>query len=784
MTCASCASVIELTLIDTMGIEKANVNFANETIFVKYNPELVSEQVIQINIKELGYQLIDPEHVGHHHEEALNKQKVKLAVSVVLTLPLLYITMGRMLGVPFPMVAESWVIIAQFVLALGLFGVSFTTLLKGAKNMLSLRPDMDSLIFVGTTTAFVYSATAGGIYLFSSMINTEAMPPELYFESAGLILTFILFGKLLESITKGKASEAIQKLMGIQPKTATVIRDLKPKTDSSGVAIIPIAEVKIGDVVMVKPGEKVPVDGVVLTGYSSVDESMLTGESLPVEKNQGDQVRAGTLNTTGTLTFRAEKVGKDTVLSQIVKTVEQALGTKPLIQALIDKIALYFVPTVIGIAIVTGGIWLLVGKPLEFAITVFVSVLIIACPCAMGLATPSAILVGTNKAAKKGILIKRARAIEVAHKVTTIVFDKTGTLTQSKPVVTDVVPIGKMRKDITDGTNGQVIAKAEVESDSAHDAFGDAKAKAETNKSFRQDSLNKVVNKTLDEAAIVSIAAALERSSEHPLAKAILEKAEELKVKSLTATQFKAIPGQGITGRVDGQNVALGTMRLIGTTSQELQAPIQPQIDSLESQGKTVVLLSVDGNLAGLIAIADTLKQDAKEAVAALQKAGKKVILLTGDRETVGQAIAAQVGIETTNVISEVLPTDKADVVKKLQAEGQVVAMVGDGINDAPALAQSDLGIALGSGTDVAIESGDLVLVGNKVSNVMYAIEISRLTLRKIKQGLFWAFFYNILALPIAAGALFPLTGWLLNPAIAGLAMAFSSVSVVLNALL
>ncbi len=535
---------------------------------------------------------------------------------------------------------------------------------------------------------------------------------------------FISLGKYLEALTKGKTSEAIKKLVGLQPKKATVMRGGKEVK-------ISISEMKIGDIVVIKPGEKIPVDGKVIAGYSAIDESMITGESIPIEKKKGDEVIGGTINKTGRLKFEATRIGKDTMLAQIIKVVEEAVASKAPIQLLVDKVSFYFVPTVMVIAIVAFGGWLLAGQTFVFALTVFVSVLIIACPCALGLATPTAVMMGTGLAAQNGILIKSNKALEGAQKVNVVIFDKTGTLTRGEPVVTDVIEA--------------------------------------PNSKFRT-------------TAILQIAGSLEKYSEHPLAQAVVQKAKEERVKLTSVQNFKAIPGKGVKAVFDKQKILLGTRRLMKDNKITVRRSTNQKLEKLEKQGKTVILMSVNKKLAGIIAVADTLKEYSKEAVKMLHKMGKRVALITGDNERVGKAIAKEVVID--QVLAEVLPKDKAAEIKRLQRKGNTVAMVGDGINDAPALAQADLGIALGSGTDVALETGEIVLIKDDLRDVIKAINLSKYTLSKIRQNLFWAFFYNSVGIPVAAGVLYPFTGWLLSPTFAAAAMAFSSVSVVSNSLL
>jgi len=573
---------------------------------------------------------------------------------------------------------------------------------------------MDTLILIGTATAYFYSLVNAALLFLGKEISMESF----YFEASIFILVFISLGKYLEAITKGKTSEAIKKLMGLQPKTAIVIRDEKE-------LVVAISEVVEGDIVLVKPGEKIPVDGIVVDGYSGVDEKAITGESIPVEKKKGDEVIGATINKTSVLKFKATRVGKNTMLSQIIKIVEDAMGSKAPIQLLADKVSFYFVPVVLVIALLSAVFWLLAGYSFAFALTIFVAVLIIACPCALGLATPTAVMMGTGLAAQKGILIKSSKALETAKNINMVVFDKTGTLTKGEPVVTDIAPI-------------------------------------------------------TDENMILQIAASVEKNSEHPLAEAIVKKAKEGNLALSKVEGFLAIPGKGVEASLDQKKILLGTRSLMKDNNISVDL-IEDKMITFEDQGKTAMILAIDKKVIGIIVVADVLKENSKEAVDILHKMGKQVAMITGDNRRVGLAIAKQVGID--RVLAEVLPQGKSDEIKKLQSEGKVVAMVGDGINDAPALAQANLGIALGSGTDVAMETGEIVLIKDDLRDVVSSIDLSRYTLKKIKIGLFWAFFYNIVGIPVAAGVLFPSTGWLLNPSIAAAAMAFSSVSVVLNAL-
>ncbi len=728
MDCASCAANIENTLKKEVGIKSANVNFALEKLYLEFDEVEISIARIKKIIEKLGYKTVEKtfsaesgEEMHNHHKEAkiheIIKLKKRFIFALIFSLPIIYMVMGEMLNLPLPEIFENYGIVIQFILTTAVIVSCFNIWISGSKNLLRLAPNMDSLIFIGTAVAYFYSLAVSVLIFLGVRIEAH-----LYYESAALILVFISLGKYLEAITKGKTSDAIKKLIGLQPKEATIIKDNEEIK-------IPISEVKVGDIILVKPGEKIPVDGIVIDGYSGVDEKAITGESIPVEKKKGDEVIGATINKTGVLKFRATRVGKDMMLSQIIKIVEEAMGSKAPIQLLADKVSFYFVPSVIGIAILVFIIWLLLGQSLVFALTVFVTVLIIACPCALGLATPTAVMMGTGLAAKNGILIKSGKALEIARNVNMVIFDKTGTLTKGEPSVTDIV---KIKNDIS-------------------------------------------------ENSILQIAASVEKNSEHPLAQAIVNKAKEEKINLLEVKNFQAIPGHGVLAELENKKIIFGTRKLM-VDNQIDPSPIEEKMITLENQGKTAMILAQDKNIIGIIAVADTLKDYSKEAVKLLHKMGKKVAIITGDNQRVGQAIAKQVGID--RVLAEVLPQEKSAEIKKLQGEDNIVAMVGDGINDAPALAQADLGIALGSGTDVAMETGEIVLIKDDLRDLITAIDLSKYTLNKIKQNLFWAFFYNIVGIPLAAGILYPFTGWLLNPAIAAAAMAFSSVSVIFNALL
>lgn len=726
MTCASCAKAVERAIKKLPGIREVSVNYATEKARVLYDPGSTRISEIKNAVSKAGYKPMEVEageQVDRERERREKERKtlwIKFLVAVIFTAPLLYISMGHMMGLPMPELimpemhplnfglVQLILVIPVMISGYRFYTVGFSRLFKG-------EPNMDSLIAVGTSAAFLY-----GIYAIVQIINGNTeYAQDLYFETAGVIIALIMLGKYLEAITKGKTSEAIKKLMGLSPKTATVIHDGKEM-------VIPIEEVEVGDIILVKPGEKIPVDGEVIEGRTSVDESMLTGESIPVEKYAGSKVVGASINKNGTIRFKATKVGKDTTLAQIIKLVEDAQGSKAPIAKLADIIAGYFVPVVIAIAVLAGVAWYISGESLIFSLTIFISVLVIACPCALGLATPTAIMVGTGKGAEYGVLIKGGEALETAHRIKTIVFDKTGTITEGKPKVTDIITAEGM-----------------------------------------------------DEAELLRLSASAERGSEHPLGEAIVNEAKDKKMDLLEVESFEAIPGQGIEVVIKGRKMLLGNKKLMD--SRNIEITLQKESDRLAGEGKTPMFVAIDNKLAGIIAVADVMKPSSKRAIEKLHEMGIEVAMITGDNRRTAEAIAKQAGID--RVLAEVLPQDKAKEVQKLQAEGKKVAMVGDGINDAPALAQADIGIAIGSGTDVAMESADIVLMRSDLMDVPAAIELSRRTIRNIKQNLFWAFGYNTAGIPIAAGVLHIFGGPLLSPMIAAAAMAFSSVSVLTNAL-
>ncbi len=733
MHCASCARIIEKSLQKVPGVSQANVNFAAEKASVVLDQSISPSQSLVDAVKKAGYSAqfadqVDTKQVEHHKHEALKHEFWYFLVSLILSLPMLYFMMGDFIpGLPGRSLWTPWIGLVSLILTTPIQFFIGARFYQGMWSALRMKTfNMDSLIAIGTSVAYFYSLVNLIFYFWQTNsligLNGEKIP-ELYFETAAFLITFVTLGKWLEAEAKAQTSSAIQKLMGLQPKTARVIH-------GDQIHDVPIDQVKVGDIIQVRPGEKVPIDGVITQGSSSVDESMITGESLPVEKNVGAKVVGGTINKLGSFEFKVTKVGTETVLSQIIRLVEEAQGSKAPIQDLADRISAWFVPAVIVIAVLTFVVWyFFLGSTLSFALMAFTAVIVIACPCALGLATPTALMVGTGKGAEHGILIKGGEPLEMACSIKIVVFDKTGTLTHGKPVVTEVLPVSSM---------------------SPHQ--------------------------------IVGVAASLERQSEHPLAEAIVNHSKESKRSGLlSTTDFKAIPGHGVTGKVDGQVYFVGNRQLMQNYAHHQTQLIEFQLQTLESQGKTVMILASEQQIEGLIAVADTVKETSKEAVDRLNRLGIKTYMITGDNERTAQAIAQQVGI--TQVLAQVLPEDKAAEIKKLQTAGVKVAMVGDGINDAPALAQADLGIAMGSGTDVAMESGGVVIVKNDLRDVVNAIDLSKTTMSKIKQNLFFALFYNVMGIPIAARVL-AFAGLVLKPELAGLAMALSSVSVVTNSLL
>ncbi len=725
MTCAACSRAVERVLNKLDGIEVVNVNLATEKALIKYDSGLLRISQIKQAIEKAGYKPLELEiEVSIDQEEKRRQKDIKtlwnkFIISAIFTIPLLYIAMGHMIGAPLPHILDGHnnalnFAMTQLFLTIPVIVAGYRFYTVGFKAIYRRSPNMDSLIAIGTSAAFIY-----GIYAIVEIINGNTnMVMELYFETAAVIISLILLGKYLEAVSKGKTSEAIKKLMGMQPKTALIFQEGKEM-------VIPIEEVEVGDIVIVKPGEKIPVDGVVVEGYTSIDESMLTGESIPVEKRSGDAVIGGSINKNGSIQFQTTKVGKDTALSQIIKLVEDAQGSKAPIAKMADIISGYFVPVVIAISIISSILWYLTGESTVFSLTIFISVLVIACPCALGLATPTAIMVGTGKGAEYGVLIKGGEALETAHKIKTVVFDKTGTITEGKPKVTDLI------------------------------------------------------TKKISEDELLILAASAEKGSEHPLGEAIVKAHQERDLQLKKVDDFMAIPGRGIEAKIEDYTLLLGNKKLM--LEKNIIIDLEEESNRLANEGKTPMYIAINEELVGIIAVADVVKENSKKTIKKLHDMGIEVAMITGDNQRTANAIAKQVGIDI--VLAEVLPEDKANEVKKLQEIGKKVAMVGDGVNDAPALAQADVGIAIGSGTDVAMESADIVLMRSDLLDVVTAIQLSKNTIRNIKQNLFWAFAYNTAGIPVAAGVLYLFGGPLLDPMFAAGAMALSSVSVVSNAL-
>jgi len=726
MTCASCVRRIENEVKKVAGVFSASVNLAAERVTVEYDSDVISLADIKKVIVKLGYQVFDGQRETSEDRERLEREKEMKRLTLDFILGAVLTTIVLIGSLPHMM--ESWGQWVPAVLTMPLTLLILTTpvqfisgwrFYRGAYAALSHgTSDMNVLVAMGTSSAWFYSAA---MTLFPAFLTGLGFPYQLYYDVATVITTLILLGRLLEAKAKGKTSEAIRRLMGMQAKTARVIRN-EQEVD------IPIEDVVIGDIVIVRPGEKVPVDGEIVSGRSALDESMLTGESIPVEKSVGDEVIGATINKTGTFKFRATKVGKDTMLAQIIRLVEEAQGSKAPIQKLVDVISAYFVPGVVIIAALSFVLWWAFGPEpsLIFGLTTFIAVLIIACPCALGLATPTAIMVGTGKGAENGILIKGAESLETAHKINTIVFDKTGTITFGEPSLTDLI-----------------------------------------------------VNDGFHEEEVLRLIASVESGSEHPLGEAIVKGAREKGLNLEEPEEFEAIPGHGILARVSKKIILIGNLRLMKSKNVEISDSMLASADALADEGKTPMFVAADGNIAGVVAVADTVKETSIKAIKELKKMGIEVIMLTGDNRRTADAVGRQVGID--RVLAEVLPEHKAQEVKKLQEEGKIVAMVGDGINDAPALAQADVGIAIGTGTDVAMEASDITLIRGDLRGVPTAIRLSKATMVMIWQNLFWAFAYNIVLIPVAAGLLWPLFGIILNPMLAAAAMAFSSLSVVLN---
>lgn len=729
MTCASCAMTVEMAVKDLETVEDVNVNLATERLSLIPKEGFDSQQVLDA-VTEAGYQAEEkgkdrPSEVNEEavaRAQALRRKKQELLILLLTTLPLLYISMGSMVGLPLPSFLDHMAhplvfVLSQLLLTLPAVWIGRGFYQRGFRNLIKKHPNMDSLIAVGTSAAFLYS-----LYSVSQVfLGHHPFVHQLYFESVAVIITLILLGKYMESSAKGRTSQAIQSLLELVPSQATVIRYGEAVT-------IDTEDIRVGDIIRIRPGERMPVDGLVTDGQTFVDESMMTGESVPIEKKVGDTITSATINQNGSIDYQATRVGSDTTLAQIVRLVEEAQGSKAPIAALADKISLYFVPIVLSLATLSAlGWYFLAGESLSFSLSIFIAVLVIACPCALGLATPTAIMVGTGKGAENGILIKSGQALEAAYQLDTIVLDKTGTITVGKPSLTDLLPLGDLN---------------------------------------RPDLLRLI--------------ASAEQHSEHPLAQAILEAAKEEGLDLLPVSHFEAMVGRGLSAQVEDKRLLIGNERLMKEKHIDSSA-FQEQLLELSQKGKTAMFVAIDGQLAGILAVADEMKSSSLLAVQELQSMGLEVIMLTGDREETAKAIAQKAGIQ--KVIAGVLPDGKATAIKDLQEAGRKLAMVGDGINDAPALVQADVGIAIGSGADVAIESADVVLMHSDLQDVVKAIKLSQATIRNIKENLFWAFAYNTLGIPIAMGLLHLFGGPLLNPMLAGLAMSLSSVSVVVNAL-
>lgn len=720
---AHCMGTVEAALKRVKGITSYEL-FVNERARIFFDPSITSREAIKKAIDGAGYTPVE-ETTADREKEARDREvrtlRLKVIAAAIFAIPLLYFAMGHHVGLPLPDMSDGAMALLQLLLTTPIIVIGYQFYTVGIRSAIRNRSaSMDTLVALGTGTAYLYSL-ASSILIWNG--NAEYDKGDLYYEVAGLLIVFILLGRLLEGMAKRRTSQSIRDLLGLQPRTALIVRDGLEHE-------LPVEEVRVGDIVAVKPGARIPVDGTVMEGSSSVDQSMLTGESIPVEKGVGDEVAGGTMNKSGWLKFRATKVGSDTALARIVQLVEEAQGSKAPVQRLADRISAYFVPAVLGIGIIAFLIWL--GASTEgfvFALTIFIAVIIIACPCALGLATPTAIMVGMGIGAKNGILIRDAETLEGACHVDTVVFDKTGTLTRGTPGVTQIVASGNPG----------------------------------------------------DEKEVLRMAAAAERRSEHHLSEAIVQKAEEEGISIPDVESFNAIPGKGVEASFDNSRILVGSRAMFAERSIDI-AELETQLTRLEEMGNTAILVANNDRAIGIIATADTVKESAQETVAELKRLGKDVIMITGDNRRSAESIARQLQME--RVLAEVLPENKADEVRALQQEGHRVAMVGDGINDAPALAQADVGMAIGSGTDVAVEAGGVVLVKEDLRDVVRAMDLSCHTMRKVKQNLFWALFYNSVGIPVAAGVLYPFTGFTLNPIIAGIAMSLSSVSVVSNSLL
>ena len=735
MTCSACSSRIEKNVNKTDGIIEANVNLLTNSMTVKYDESVLSDSDIIEVVEDTGYgassvmkKTAEVKSDAKDDKSEIKEMKKRVIISLIFAVPLFYISMGHMLNWPLPGIfhgTENALIFAftQFLLCLPVMIVNNKYYKVGFKTLFKGSPNMDSLIAIGTSAAAAYGVYAiykigyGLGHMDMDMVMQFSM--DLYFESAAVVLALITLGKFLEARAKGRTSDAIKKLIDLSPKTALVER--------IGIEMeIPIEDVVKGDVIIVKPGQSIPVDGVIVFGNSSIDESMLTGESMPVEKKVGDKVVGASINKSGFFKFEAQKVGDDTTLAQIIKLVEEASSSKAPISKMADKISGIFVPIVIVIAVLSTIVWLILGADFEFALSIGIAVLVISCPCALGLATPTAIMVGTGKGAENGILIKSAEALEIAHHVQTVVMDKTGTITEGRPRVTNLVADG------------------------------------------------------IDETEMLRIAASAEKGSEHPLADAIVDEAKELNLELYDVKNFEAIPGQGLRAVVNNKIYYLGNLRLINEQKINIKNFEEKSI-KFADEGKTPLYFADENNVLGIISVADVVKPTSEAAIKEFEAMGIEVVMLTGDNKKTAEAIRKQLGI--TRAVAEVLPQDKEREIRKIQEQGRRVAMIGDGINDAPALARADVGIAIGAGTDVAIESADIVLIRSDLLDAVTAVQLSKATIKNIKQNLFWAFIYNTIGIPLAAGVFYGILGWKLNPMFAGAAMSLSSVSVVSNAL-
>ena len=723
MTCAACSSAVERVTRKIDGVLESNVNLTTGFMTITYEESKVTSEAIIKKVDRAGFhaELYEEEKKDDDKEDDVRKMRYRLICNIILAIPLLYICLGHMVPITLPFPAFMDMHKAPLVFAIIQLALTIVILINGRKfylvgfkSLFKGNPNMDSLVAIGTGSAFVYS-----LVMTAMIPSNPANAHNLYYESAAVVVTLVMLGKYLEGRSKNKTSEAVHKLMELAPDKAIVVRNGEQRE-------VPIEQVGLGEIMLIKPGSRIPLDGIILSGSTSVDESMLTGESIPVEKTIGDEVIGGSVNYNGAITAQVTHVGSDTTLAKIVKMMEDAQGKKAPISKVADTVAGYFVPVVIGIAVVAAIIWAVLGYEITFILTIFVSVLVIACPCALGLATPTAIMVGTGLGAKHGILIKSGEALEISHKVNAVVLDKTGTITQGKPAVTNIV---------------------------SHEISGEE---------------------------LLGLAASCEQVSEHPLGNAIVEEAKEQGIKIREVTEFQSITGQGIQAKVNGKTYYIGNKKLCEKKNIDF-GEYEEEATVLANKGQTPMFVSLEGKAIGIVAVADTLKETSAEAIRKIKGLGIEVYMLTGDNKLTADYIGQKVDVD--HVLAEVLPNDKASIVEQLQEEGKCVMMVGDGINDAPALVQADVGVAIGNGSDIAIDSGDIVLMKSDLRDVYKAIKLSKATIRNIKQNLFWAFFYNACGLPLAAGLLYAINGMLLSPMIGGFAMSLSSVCVVSNAL-